>query len=145
MLMNKITGALVVFGIFGAILSPSIAVAQVVAPKGWNYNGILLNDGVIFTRVAIHPKGTPRRIWARAEYTRGQHVGWRDVDGDKLALSAVALWEADCRSGKIRTLALTYYSKNNQDGEIWQLADPESDWLYAIPGSIGGGLLKAAC
>lgn len=85
-------------------------------------------------------KGTVLRIWALRDYD----TVVVDNYGDRY-LSVKTLNEIDCKDWRDRTLYILLYSDNMGKGNIVYSTSSIGDWSFAVPGSIGEAILKAAC
>lgn len=86
-------------------------------------------------------EGTHPRVWVLGDYAKALVV---DAKNSSI-LSTKDLQEADCAEGKLHSLSVIAYSSPRGDGKVVHTDNEPKPWVYAVPGSINGVLLRYLC
>lgn len=106
------------------------------AAAEWTLIGENARGSRYFIDLATFKKGARPRAWFLTNYSK------RTKGGD---LSDKGLEEADCSEGKIRLLAVRFYTEPMGEGIVSTSNDHPGEWSYVTPGGVDEEMVRILC
>jgi hypothetical protein len=108
-------------------------------PMGWEYVGYTPEVAAFYELPVVRLKGELPRLWQRFEYSTEQQAEFRGYRSVRF------LVEYDCNRLRVRSIEISYFLKNNLEGDYFSATGGPSAWEYPAPGTIDGHLQEIVC